>query len=177
MNRKIPLIACLLAFAGMSVATEPPRQNYECDTPAGHFGYWNRTVSASKIDVTGTLTVNELRKDGKWIATALVVLRGADEKARFGVHLYTLPKIKDMYFVEIVKPSGNEKLGLGVMPATKEPLPFAIHLDGADQLTVSLGSFDASVPAGDFKSASIEFSCSTGDFEFKDFAIQETAAN
>jgi len=173
MKQKIPLIACLLAFTGVSAATEPPRQNYECDTPAGHFGYWNRTLSASKIDVTGTLTVNELRKDGKWIPTALVVVQGADEKARFGVHLYTLPKVKGMYFVEIVKPGGNEKLGLGVMPATRDPLPFAIHLDGAGQVTVSLGGFDASAPAGDFKPASIEFSCSTGDFEFKDFAIKE----
>jgi hypothetical protein len=39
MNPKIPLLTCLLAFAGTSITADQPRQNYECDTPAGHFGY------------------------------------------------------------------------------------------------------------------------------------------
>jgi hypothetical protein len=64
-------------------------------------------------------------------------------------------------------------LGLGVVPATKDPTPFGIHLDGAGQVTVSFGGLEASVPSGDFKPASVQFSCSTGDFEFKDFVIQE----
>lgn len=173
MNQKIPMIACLLAFAGAVSAAEPPRQTFECDTPAGHFSYWNRTVSAAKIDITGTLTVNELRKGDKWNPTALVSLDGADEKTGFGVRVYVLPKVdKDTFFLEVLKPGGSDKLGLGVMPATGKPLPFAIHFD-AGQVKVSLGGFDAAVPAGDFKPASIQLSCSTGDFEFKDFVIQE----
>jgi hypothetical protein len=119
------------------------------------------------------LTVNELRKDGKWIPTALVVLQGGDETARFGVKLFALPKVKDVYFVEIVKSTGNEKLGLGVIPATKDPLPFAIHLDAAGQIKVSIGGLDASTSAPAFQPLTIQFSCSTGDFEFKDFVIQE----
>jgi hypothetical protein len=173
MKRTIPLVAGLLALAGASLAAEPSRHNYECDTPAGHFGYWNRTVPASTLDITGSLTVNEVRKDGKWIPTSLVVLQSADKKTSFGVRLFALPKIKDMYFLEIVKPGGNEKLGLGLVPATHDPLPFAIHFDGSGQLRVSLAGFDASTPVGDFKPASVELSCSTGDFEFKDFVIEE----
>ena len=177
MNPRILLATCLLAIAGTSGATDAPRQNFECDTLAGHFSYWNRTVSAATIDVAGTLTVNELRKDKKWTPTALVVLEGADGKARFGIHLYTIPKITDMYFIEIVKTDGNEKLGLGLVPSTKDPLPFALHLDGNGQLRVSLAGFDATTPVGNFKPSSVQFSCSTGDFEFKDFVIQEPAAN
>jgi hypothetical protein len=173
MNRTIPLTAGLLAFSAMSVATEPPRQNYECDTPAGHFGYWNRTAPLSKIDITGALTVKELRPNGKWIPTALVALQSADEQVFFGIRVYMLPKIEDTYFAEIMKPSGNEKLGLGVIPATKDPLQFEIHFDGAGQLKVRLGGLEGSASAADFKPASIEFSCSTGDFNFKDFVIQE----
>jgi len=170
--KKIPLTACLFALARMSDAAEPARQNFECDTPSGHFSYWNRTTSATKIDITGTLTVNELRKDGKWIPTALAILKAADEKTFFGVHLVSFPKARDLYVVELVKAGGNEKLGLGVIPATSEPLPFAIHLD-AGQVMVSLAGLDASVPVGDFKPASIQLSCSTGDFRFKDFVIEE----
>ena len=42
MNQKILMSACLLAIAATSGATEPPKQNFECDTLAGHFSYWNR---------------------------------------------------------------------------------------------------------------------------------------
>lgn len=171
MTAKMSSMACLLVLAATSAAAEPPRQNFECDTLGGHFSYWSRTVSASTIDIAGTLTVNELRKDGKWIPTAMAAVQSA-EKASVGVRLYTLPKVKDLYFLEIMKPGGNEKLGLGFIPATKDPLPFAIHFD-AGQLKVSLAGLDASAAVGDFKPAGIQLSCSTGDFEFKDVVIQE----
>lgn len=173
MNRTFLWAASAWAFAMVGSAAEPPRQNFECDTPGGHFSYWNRTVTAAKIDVTGTLTVNELRKDGKWIPTALLALQSADEKSRFGIHLFTVPKAKELYFIEIVKPDGNEKLGLGVIPTTKEPMAFAIHLDGNGHVQVSFAGLEASVSTGDFKPASLQFSCSTGDFEFKDFVVVE----
>jgi hypothetical protein len=170
MKATLTPIACLLVLT-TSGAAEPPRQNFECDTPGGHFSYWNRTISASKIDITGSLTVNEVRKDGKWTPTALAAVQSAD-KANFGVRLYVLPKVKDMYFLEIMTPSGNEKLGLGFIPATKDPLPFAVHLD-AGEVKVSVAGLEATSPLGDFKPAGIQLSCSTGDFEFKDVVIQE----
>lgn len=177
MNQKILLAACLLAMAGTSGASDAPRQNFECDTPAGHFSYWNRTLSDATIDVAGELAVNELRKDGKWSPTALVILQGPEGKVRFGIRLYNVAKVSEMYFIEFVKPSGNEKLGLGMVPGTKDPIPFALHLDSAGQLRVSLAGFDASTSVGDFRPSSIEFSCSTGDFEFRNFTIQESAAD
>jgi hypothetical protein len=177
MKQKILLAARLLAIAGTSAAADPPRQNFECDTLAGHFSYWNRTVSTATIDITGKLSVNELRKDKKWTPTALVVLESADGKSHFGVHLYTIPKIPESYFIEILKTDGTEKLGLGLIPSTKDPLPFALHLDGAGQLHASFAGFDATMSVGTFKPASVQFSCSTGDFEFKDFVVQEPAAN
>ena len=168
--------ACLLALNGTSRAADPPRQSFECDTPPGHFSYWNRTVTGAPIDLSSMLTVNELRKDSKWIPTVLVVLQGgADGSTRFGVHLYTVPKVSDTYFLELVKPGGNEKLGLGFVPSSKEPMPFFIHLDGSGQLHVGLAGLEASTSVGDFKPSSVEFSCSTGDFEFKDFAFGQPA--
>ena len=176
MNQKLPALsaACLLALAGTGSASEPPRHDFECDTPAGHFSYWNRTVSGPGIDVTGAVTVNELRTDKKWIPVALVSLRGgADERENFGLRLYTLPKVPDNYFLEIVKPSGNEKLGLGLVPSTKDAIPFELHLDGSGQIRVSLAGLEATTPVGDFKASSLQMSCSTGDFEFKDVVVKD----
>lgn len=164
--------ACALAAAATSRAAEPVLQNYECDTPAGHFGYWNRTVTSAPISISGKLTVNEVRKDAKWTPMVLVALQGgADGKARFGIDLFTVPKVPDMYFLEIVKPDGKEKLGLGFIPSTKDPIPFSIKLDASGQLHVGMAGLEASTSVGDFKPSSIEFSCSTGDFEFKGFVI------
>jgi hypothetical protein len=168
--------ACLFSLAGMAMASEPARHSYECDTPAGHFSYWRRTIAGKTIDVEGKLTVNELRKDAKWTPTAFVVLQGgADEKTRFGIRLYTIPKAADTFFLEIVTPGGNEKLGLGLIPSTQEPIPFELHLDEKGQFRVDFAGLTSSASAGDFKPASIEFSCSTGDFEFRDFVIREPA--
>ncbi len=178
MNRKMVLSAAwLLAFAASAGAAEPGRHSYECDTPAGHFSYWSRTLSGTAIDVAGKLSVHELRKDDKWSPTVFVVLQGGtDEKSRFGIRLYTVPKTPDAFFLELVKPGGTEKLGLGLMPSTQEPIPFELHLD-ASQLRVTFAGLDATSPVGSFKATSIKFSCSTGDFEFKDFTVEERAAD
>jgi len=176
MNKKSLVLssACWSALTGTVSASEPPRQNFECDTPAGHYSYWNRTVSGAPIDIEGTLTVNELGKDKKWSPVALVALRGGPEgKTQFGIRLSALAKITESYFLRIVKPGGEEALGLGLVPSTNDAIPFAIHLDGAGQLRVSFAGFEASTAVGDFKPTRIEFSCSTGDFEFKDFVIRE----
>jgi len=166
--------ACLASLSGAALASEPARHSYECDTPAGHFSYWRRTLAGKSIDVEGKLTVNELRKDGKWSPTAFVVLQGgSDDKTRFGIRLYTVPKAPDSFFLEIVKPGGNEKLGLGLVPSTQEPISFELHLDDAGQFRVVFAGFQSSAAVGDFRPTSIQFSCSTGDFEFKDFAISE----
>jgi len=174
MHPKLALsVTCLLAIAGISGAAEPARHSYECDTPAGHFSSWSRTVSGRSIDVAGRLAVNELRNDSKWTPTVFVILQGGtDDKSRFGIRLYTVPKSPDTFFLELVKPSGTEKLGLGQMPGTQEPLPFELHLDG-NRLRVSFAGLEASSAVGEFKPASVKFSCSTGDFEFRDFTVEE----
>ena len=164
--------ACLLTIT--AAAAEPVRHSYECDTPAGHFSYWRRTLTGKSIDVEGKLTVNELRKDAKWTPTTFVVLQGGpDDKTRFGIRLYTVPKAADLFFLEIVTPGGNEKLGLGMIPSTQEPISFELHLDDSGQFRVVFAGLESSARSGDFRPASIQFSCSTGDFEFKDFAIEE----
>jgi len=171
MNR-INLAACLILTAGICAASEPPKQDFECDTPGGHFSYWKRTVTGGPIDITCTLTVNELRKDGKWTPTVHVLLKGGD-KASFGVHLFTVAKADKMFFIEFMKPGGNEKLGLGFVPSTQDPIPFEIHLDASGQVRVSFAGSEASAPAGEFKASELQLSCSTGDFEFKDFVVRE----
>ena len=87
------------------------------------------------------------------------------------VSFTTVPKVPDTYFLELVKPGGNEKLGLGFVPSSKEPMPFSLHLDGSGQLHIGLAGLEASTSVGNFKPWRAEFSCSTGDLEFNEFAF------
>jgi hypothetical protein len=66
-------------------------------------------------------------------------------------------------------------IGLGSIPATKDPIPFRMSLDASGLLKVTLAGSDASTQLGDFKPESIEISCSTGDFQFDDVIVKEKA--
>jgi hypothetical protein len=161
-------------IASAAAGAAEPTMAYECDTPAGHFGFWSRTVSRSEIDITGTLKVLELLDDKKWSPTAKVMLYGgADGQTAVGLNLFTLKTVKDQYFIELRKPGGHVDLGLGFIPSTKDPLPFRLHLDATGKLTVTLSGVDASTQLADFKVQKVSISCSTGDIAFDDVRITE----
>lgn len=166
--------SCLLAVCGMASAAEPTH-SFECDTPGGHFSKWNRSVSSSAIEVSGTLKVNELREDKKWSPGATVLLAGgANGNTSIGLRLFALLKVKDMFFLEMLKPGGHQDLGIGGMiPRTTEPIPFSLVLDATGKLTVKIAGTDTSVDVGAFNPKSLSLGCSTGDFEFAGITIRE----
>ena len=155
-------------------AADEPRHAFECDTPAGHFSYWHRSVSTAEIEVTGNVTVNEILQDKKWGPTVLAVFRGSkDHPGQFGLHVYAIAKTPETLFVEIRKVGGSDRIGLGILPNKKEPIPFTLRLDASGLLKVTVAGSDASTQLGDFKPETFELSCSTGDFEFTDVVVTE----
>jgi len=168
------ILVCL-TITGACVAADPVH-SFECDTPAGHFGYWSQSLNSGPVEISGTVTVNEVRDDKKWSPLASVVLEGgSDGKTRAGLHLYSVAKVKDMYFVEMMKPDGKEALGIGGMiPRTKDPIPFKLVLDALGKLTVNIGGAEGTSDLGAFQPRSVSLNCSTGDFEFKNVTVRES---
>ena len=140
----------------------------------GAFSYWNRTVSSREIEIAGKITVNELREDKKWSPGAHVYFRGGKEKsAALGLRIYALLKTPDMLFLELRKVEGSEKIGLGFIPRTQDPIPFTLRIDSSGLLKATVAGAEATANLGDFKPDSVELSCSTGDFEFTDVTVNE----
>jgi len=179
MKRAIALpLAMFISATGLSAvsarAADEPRHTFECDTPAGHFAYWERTVSGAEIEVSGKVTVNDLLTDKKWSPTIFVSLKaGSTKKGPFGLRVFAVMKTPEYLFLELLKVGGRDPIGLGMIPRTKEPVPFALRLDASGLLTVTVAGVDASTPLGDFKPEMLQLSCSTGDFEFTDVTVKE----
>ena len=161
----------LLSLSAGAFADEP-RHAFECDTPAGHFSYWKRSLSSSTIEVTGKVTVNELLKDKKWSPAMNIVL--FEGKARYGIHIYGVMKTPDLLFAQMLKVGGHDDLGLGgIIPRTKDAIPFTLSLGSDGILKATLAGTEATTSLGSFKPDSFEISCSTGDFEFTDVVVKE----
>jgi hypothetical protein len=162
-----------LAASGASFAEEPVH-SFACDTPPGHFSDWTQSLSPGPVEITGTLTVNELRTDKKWSPVAGVMLDGgADGRTSFGVRLLANLKVKDMYFIEMHKPDGSEAMGLaGMIPRTQDPIPFSVALDAGGKLVVRIAGAEATTDVGAFQPRGLSLSCSTGDFVFKNVTIR-----
>jgi hypothetical protein len=173
--RRIALACLATALPLVCAAADEVRHDFECDTPAGHFSYWKRSVSGSEIEISGKVTVNELRKDKKWspAANVFVARRGDDRTSQYGLRLYAIMKTPDLVFLELLKVGGRDMIGLGPIPRTDKPVPFSLKLDAAGTLTVTVAGSEASTNVGTFKPNSVELSCSTGDFEFTNVVVTE----
>jgi hypothetical protein len=173
MNARATLFGLLL-LSGTAFAADAPRYAFECDTPGGHFSYWKRTVSSGEVEISGKVTVNDLIEDKKWSPGAHVFLRAGKEKpVTYGLRVYALLKMPDILFLEILKVGGREKIGLGLIPRTKDPIPFSLSIDSAGMMKATVAGAEASADLGNFRPEWMELSCSTGDFEFTDVSVNE----
>jgi len=167
------LAFCSLAVSGACFAEEPVH-SFECDTPPGHYSHWTQSLSPGPVEITGTVTVIELRADKKWSPLASIVLNGGtDGKTSVSLRLSAILKVNDMFFVEMRSPNGPERIGLGGMiPRTQDPIPFSVALDAGGKLVVKIAGSEASTDVGAFQLQGLTLNCSTGDFEFKDVTIR-----
>jgi hypothetical protein len=144
MKARAGLLGLLLMSSG-AIAGDGVRHAFECDTPAGHFSYWKRSVSGGEIEITGKVTVNTLLKDKKWSPLASVVfLGGTERRVQFGLRLYSTAKTPDALFPELLKVGGRDAIGVGSIPRTRKPVPFALRLDTTGLLKVTVSDSEAS---------------------------------
>jgi hypothetical protein len=168
------LFAVLASLATGAHAADPPSYSYDCDTAAGRYAHWTRTVSGSEITIAGKLRVLELLKHEKWNPVASILLRGTGERPPpFGIRLFVSKASSDQFSLELMKVGGRDAIGTGEIPRTKKPIPFTLHLDSSGTLKVSIAGIESSTTLGTFKPATFELSCSTGDFEFTDTTVVE----
>ena len=155
-------------------ATDNPRHTFECDTPAGHFSQWTRSVSNGAIEISGKVVLNEVREDKKWTTVANVLLRhGKDRAGRFGIRFYTDKETSNLLYIELLKIGGRAPIGTGSTRHSKKPISFTLRLDTTGLLTAAVAGSEASTQLADFKPDSFEINCSTGDFEFTDVTVSE----
>lgn len=165
----------LLCLVTSRLFAAQPVHSFECDTLPGHYSYWTQSLSTGAVEVTGTITVNELRKDKKWMPLANVMLRAGDGSINAGVSLSAMIKFPEAYLVKMSTPTGETRLGLaGVIARPKGAIPFKVVLDASGKLSVSIAGEKASAELGSFKPDTVALNCSTGDFEFKAVVVKET---
>jgi len=170
-------IMAALLLPAFTLAADAPTYGFECDTMAGHFSSWTRSVTTKEITIKGLIAINEIRPDKKWGATASVLLRGdAKNRASYGIRLYVPSKEPDIVVVELLKIGGNNPIGAASIPRTKKTLPFTLALTPTGTLKATVGDGAASVELGAFTPGKIVLGCSAGDFSFAEIGISETPA-
>jgi hypothetical protein len=163
-----------LATPLICAAADEPRHAFECDTPAGHFSHWTRSVSSGAIEISGKVVLNEVREDKKWTTVANVLLRhGKDRGSRFGIRFYTDKETSNLLYVELLKIGGRAPIGTGSTRHSKKPIAFTLRLDATGLLTAAVAGSEASTQLVDFKPDLFEINCSTGDFDFTDVTVSE----
>jgi hypothetical protein len=164
-----------LLLPAFALAGDTPTYDFECDTLAGHFSNWTRSVATKGITVKGSIAINEIRPDKKWTAAASILLRGdAKHREAYGIRLYVSSKEPDIVVVELLKIGGNSPIGAASIPRTKKAQPFTLTLTPTGTLKATVGDGTAAVELGAFTPGRIAFGCSSGDFSFADISIAES---
>lgn len=175
-NSHLALVMTALTLPPFAHGAEPVTYSFECDTPAGHYSDWTRSVSTTDIRATGKITVNEIRDGGKWMPAAGIMIRGEQDgkEAVAGVSLSGSKQMPDKIFVSIYTPGEADSKNLGTVPATTTEFRFEVTLDDKGLLRVSLGGFAGTRQLEGFKPGKLALNCSTGDFEFSEIGIVES---
>jgi hypothetical protein len=169
---KTVALAFAVWMAGSLARAAEPVHEFECDTPAGHFSYWSQTLKPGKVEVAGSLEISEKREHERWNPTVAALLV-ADPKGSFGLQVYSLKSQKDVWFLRITKPASQDEEPFARSPgdATSSPISLDVAKDGT--LAVTAAGKTARTTVKGFTPSKIRFSCSTGDFLFKDVTIRK----
>ena len=169
MHRAIAVIqACLLLSLGCAHAAEPVHE-FECDTPAGHFSYWSRTLQPGKVTLSGTLDIQEKREHERWNPAMSALLVG--KQGSLGLQVYALHSRKGILFLRITEPGTKDEEPFAMIPGDTTSIPFSLVFGKDGTLAVTAAEKAASTTIKGFKPDKLKLSCSTGDFLFKDVRI------
>jgi len=165
-------LAFATCMAGSLARAAEPVHEFECDTPAGHFSYWSQTLKPGKVKVAGTLEISDKRQHERWNPT-MTALFVADPKGSFGLQVYSLKSQADVWFLRITEPDRQDEEPFAMIPGDTTSIPFSLAFTKDGTLEVTAAGKTARATVKGFKPGKIRFSCSTGDFLFKDITIRK----
>jgi hypothetical protein len=172
---KQSLLAAVALAAGSAALADDRTYTYECDAPQGHHSSWTATTKAGTITITGSLRINEVRLDKKYVGVVYVYVKGGDDgKTSYGFRGYDADDNQTLFF-KLMKPGGHEDIGRKPLKAASKRIPFRLELTTSGTLLARVGEDERSVELGAFVPKSISLGCSTGDFSFSDLRIAEGA--
>ena len=172
--RRIALPVLATAFPLGCFAGDPVKHEFECDTPAGHRSYWNRSVSSKEIEISGKVALAEERDHERRLPVAFIVLREDDDLDKgYGIRLYVSRKTPNAINLDLRKIGGHIDIGKGSISHTRRPLPFSLKLDANGLLKAKVAGQEASTMLGPFAPKAVELSCSTAEFQFTEIKVIE----
>lgn len=153
--------------APAALAAESESYDYECDTPAGHFADWVRTLSASRVVVRGSLLLKEGREHPTAPPVANVLLAGSEVAQSFGLHAQILSASPELLQIDLLGPlPGKAVVPVATVPWKNQPVEFELSLNATGDAELSAAGHRAAVHVGAITLTKFSLGCSTADAHF-----------
>jgi len=145
----------------------PETYDYECDTPAGHFADWVRTLSATRVVVRGSLLMKEGRQHPIAPAVANVLLAGSEVAQSFGLHAQILSASPELLQIDLLGPlPGKAVVPVATVPWKNQPVEFELSLNAAGEAELSAAGHRGALQVGAITLTKFSLGCSTADAHF-----------
>jgi hypothetical protein len=149
------------------VAAATESYDYECDTPAGHIADWVRTLSATRVQVRGSLLMKEGRETANAPPVANVLLAGSEVAQSFGLHAQILSATPELLQIDLLGPlPGNAVVPVATVPWKNQPIEFELSLNAAGEAELSAAGHRAALSVGAVTLTKFSLGCSTADAHF-----------
>jgi hypothetical protein len=146
--------------------------DYECDTPAGHFADWVRTLSATRVQVRGSLLMKEGRESANAPPVANVLLAGSEVAQSFGLHAQILSASPELLQIDLLGPlSGKAVVPVATVPWKNQPIEFELSLNAAGEAELSAAGHRAALRVGAITLTKFSLGCSTADAHFAHITV------
>lgn len=155
------------AVASTEVAATIDSYDYECDTPAGHFADWVRTLSASRVVVRGSVLFKEGREHPAARPVANVLLSGTEVAQTFGLRAQILSASPELLQIDLVGPlPGKGTVPVATVPWKNQPIEFELSLNAAGEAELSAAGHRSALHVGQVALTKLSLGCSTVDAHF-----------
>jgi hypothetical protein len=151
--------------APVTAATES--YDYECDTPAGHFADWVRTLSGTRVQIRGSLLMKEGRTDPSAAPVANALLAGSEVAQSFGLRAQILGASPELLQIDLLGPLPDKAVvPVATVPWKNQPIEFELSLNAAGEAELSAAGHRAAVRVGTVTLTKFSLGCSTADAHF-----------
>lgn len=141
--------------------------DYECDTPSGHIADWDRTLSASRVTVRGSVLIKEGREHPIARPLANVLLAGSEIAQSFGLRAYTLSASPELLQIDLIGPLPDKlTVPVATVPWKNQPIEFDLSLNAAGEVELIAAGRRAALHVGQVRLSKFSLGCSTVDAHF-----------